>query len=267
MPDPSEAIVAAGYDAVYESTPRSPTLQRLWRENAVGGDFPEELTHISFATVTELRRITEFLRLDAQTQLIDLACGMGAPGIWLARESGASLTGVDISEKAIELAAVQAGEYGIAPRSRFIRGSFSETGLLDQAADAAVTFDALQYAPDKRAAVAEMARVLRPRGRLAFTAFELAPERVASLPVLSTDPVPDYVPLLERAGFTVTACEETPGWQERVTAAYSSIVDNQEALRAEMGDAAITALLSEVTITLQGKPYRRRVLALAEKPA
>ena len=40
-----------------------------------------------------------------------------------------------------------------------------------------MTVDALQYAPNKVQAFAEVARILRPGGRFAFVAFELDPSR------------------------------------------------------------------------------------------
>ena len=40
-----------------------------------------------------------------------------------------------------------------------------------------MTVDALQCAPDKTNALAEVARILRPTGRFAFVAFELDAER------------------------------------------------------------------------------------------
>ena len=54
------------------------------------------------------------------------------------------------------------------------------TGLAEAAAaaDGAISVDALQYAPDKRARLKEAARILRPGGRLVFTAFEVEPQRV-----------------------------------------------------------------------------------------
>jgi hypothetical protein len=125
--------------------------------------------------------------------------------------------------------------------------------------------DALQYAPDKRAAFAEAARALRSAGRLVFTAFELDAGRAAGLPVLGTDPVEDYRSILEESGFEVEAYEEVPGWPEPITSAYSAVLAARDQLTNEIGENAFAALSSEMTVTLEAKPYRRRVLAVAAK--
>jgi ubiquinone/menaquinone biosynthesis C-methylase UbiE len=258
-----EARVAAGYDSVYDRLPQSETFRRIWREHASGIDFPEGFDHISFVTSAEIQRIADMLREGPHAMLVDLACGTGGPGLWLARELGAKLTGVDISDVALDHARDRARQLGLASIAEFSSGSFAATGLPPASADAAVSFDALQYAPDKRAALDEIARVLRPGGRLVFTCFEFAPERVAGLPVLGTDPVDDYAPLLANAGFDVTTYEETPGWNKRLTNAYSAVADARAALIAELAEAGTNALLGEITLTLQLKPYRRRVFASA----
>ena len=125
--------------------------------------------------------------------------------------------------------------------------------------------DALQYAPDKLAAMREAARILGPGGRFVFTVFELDEERVRGLPVLGTDPCGDYRPALEDAGFAIDAYEEAPGWPEPMSSAYRALLDGREALVAEMGEAAVNALSGELTMTLEVKPYRRRVLVVATK--
>jgi hypothetical protein len=116
-------------------------------------------------------------------------------------------------------------------------------------------------------AIDEVARILRPGGRFVFTAYELDPERAAKLPVLGEDPVGDYRPSLINAGLSVDLYEEAPGWPEPMTTTYSALLNAKEPLTQEMGEAAVGALFMEMSMTLQFKPYRRRVLVAATKPA
>jgi hypothetical protein len=66
--------------------------------------------------------------------------------------------------------------------------------------------------------------------------------QIVGLPVLGADPVADHAPLLERAGFEVTACDETPDWRRRVTPMYQALANARPALAAEMGEAACNPL-------------------------
>jgi ubiquinone/menaquinone biosynthesis C-methylase UbiE len=131
------------------------------------------------------------------------------------------------------------------------------------AADGAISVDALQYAPDKRARLKEAARILRPGGRLVFTAFEVEPQRVEGLPVFGVDPVADCQPLMEEQGFAIEFYQETRGWAERVQATYTAVIEAMPVLTSEMGERAASALGSEATFTPHYRPYRRRVLAAA----
>ena len=145
--------------------------------------------------------------------------------------------------------------------------------------DAAMTVDALQYAPDKAAALREFARIIRPgrslaeesrrvavaTGALAFFAFELHPERARGLPLIGDDPVDDYRPLLRDAGFDVLQYEQTPNWHDRLFTAYRAVIDAQDAICHEMGDPATAAILSEITLTLDRDIYGGRVFALARR--
>ena len=263
LQDPN--IVSIGYNAVHGATPDSPTLRRLWHEHAEGPDFPEEFGHISFVTLPQLRRMAADLGLDPSGTLVDLGCGRGGPALWMARETGARLVGVDFSAVAIEQAKVRAAELGMAGQAQFVVGTFADTGLEANVGDGAMSEDALQYVPDKRAAVAEAARILRPGARLVFTAFELDRNRTAGLPVFGVDPVENYRPLLTDGGFIVEAYEEVPGWPEPMTTTYSALLNASGALTQEMGQPAAAALFTELSMTLQQQPYRRRVLAVARR--
>jgi SAM-dependent methyltransferase len=265
MTDTDRSLVEAGYDAVHAAMPGSPTLNRLWREHAAGLDFPEELAHISFVTIAQLQRMADELRLSPGMTLVDLGCGMGGPALWVARHTGAKLVGVDLSAVAVAQATARAAALGLANLASFVVGTFADTGLPQGSADGIMSEDALQYAPDKRSAFSEAARISRRGGRFVFTAFELDPDGVAGLPVIGADPVDDYRPLLEAVGFSVDVYEEVPGWPEPVTATYAAVIAAKDALTAEMGDAAFGALAFEMSLTLERKLYKRRVLAVATK--
>lgn len=260
-------MILDGYDAVYDALPRSATFNRIWRDKAYGGTFPAEFAHIGFLTVGEARRMLQLLDVDSGDVLVDLACGAGGPGLWAAQHSGAQLIGIDPAPAGVAAAGERARRVRLSEWSRFTAGTFERTGLPSQAADAVMSVDAFQYAPDKHAAMAELLRILRPGGRLVLIAFEVDPARVHGVPVLGVDPIADYAPLLARAGFVIEAYEETPGWRERVDGAFSAIVEASDALAAEMGEQAAGGVVAEAMLTVEANPYPRRVLAAARRPA
>lgn len=179
---PDDDIVTSGYDAFYEALPGNETFRRIWARHACGSDFPAGFDHISFLTGPEIDAVLEYLRLPPNATLVDVACGAGGPGLWLAQRSGASLLGVDLSSAGLDWARRRSQSVTMAGSATFIEGSFATTGLASSLADGLVSFDALHYVPDKSATFSEAARVLRPRGRMVFTAFEVEPELVLDLP-------------------------------------------------------------------------------------
>ena len=258
--------VRAGYEAVYTALPRSDTFSRLWRSNAYREEFPAEFAHIGFLTLGEAQRLLALLAPGPGEVVVDVACGTGGPGLWIARQSGASLIGVDPSLAGLAAAGERAARTGLGGRSRFEQGSFEHTGLPGSSADVVMSIEAFQYAPDKRAGLREFARILRPGGRLGLICFEADPARAAGLPILGVDPVNDYRPLLTSAGFDVVAYEETPGWAERAEAAFSAIAAAADTLAAEMGEQASASAVAEAMITLDVQPYPRRILTVASLP-
>ena len=259
--------VLEGYEAVYDALPTSATFERIWRTHAYGADFPEAFAHIGFLTLPEAVRMLGLLDVSENDLLVDVACGAGGPGLWAARQSGASLIGIDPAPSGLAAARRRARATGLTDRAQFEQGTFERTGLADGVGAAVMSIEAFQYAPDKSAALTELFRVLRPGGRVALICFEVDPARAEGLPALGVDPVSDYLPLLDAAGFAVEVYEETAGWEQRVYGAFQAMVDSSQALVDEMGERAAAGALAEAMITVQVKPYPRRVLAVARRPA
>jgi SAM-dependent methyltransferase len=244
---------------------QSPTWRAVWRQHVTGEDYPEEFEHISFLRLASLQRLAEGLALSADDVVVDLACGAGGPGLWVAKHTGAQLIGRDLSPMAVQRAAERVDGLGLTGRAEFAQGSFEQTGLGTGCADAVMTVDALQYAPDKTKAINEVARILRPGGRLGFVAFELDAERLVGIDGVWDDPVGDYRPLLDARGFRVDLYEQISGWEEDVAAGFGAILDQIEALANELGEAAAGSAALEASLTLQLRPYRGHVIAVATR--
>ncbi|HEY6590046.1 MAG TPA: methyltransferase domain-containing protein [Actinomycetota bacterium] len=111
-------------------------------------DLPQEIEPYSFVSVGLLGHVADALGLSPGTTLVDLGCGRGGPGLWLAQARGARLIGVDFSAVAVQQATDRAVLFELAERARFVVGDLAATGLADGAADAVVAIDALHFAAD-----------------------------------------------------------------------------------------------------------------------
>jgi ubiquinone/menaquinone biosynthesis C-methylase UbiE len=91
--------------------------------------------------------------------VLDVACGTAFASAPLA-ERGMSVTGVDLSEPMLARARMRI------PQGTFLRGNAEALPFKDGQFDAALCAQAIHWM-DQRRAVAEMARVVRPGGRVA----------------------------------------------------------------------------------------------------
>ena len=220
----------------------------------------------SFLTWTELRRIARELRIGSRDTFIDLGCGQGGPGLWVARETGAALVGIDLAELGIARAREHAQELGLADRACFEVADIVSTGLPDAIFDGAMSVDTLWAVPDKPAAIREIARILKPGARLAFTNWD----RDLSPPGYLPSPN-DHRPLLEQAGFEVEVYEIQPDAEVQRRAFYERAVATEPTLIEEMGEEGAQKLMFEAKGTLgltDGTDYlahSRRIFVVARK--
>jgi SAM-dependent methyltransferase len=100
--------------------------------------------------------------------VVDVGCGSGNAAL-LAAERGARVTGVDPAERLVEVASAQAAERGL--EAEFVTGEAAALPIPDGAADAVLSVFGAIFAPDARAAAAEMARITAPTGRIVLSAW------------------------------------------------------------------------------------------------
>jgi SAM-dependent methyltransferase len=238
------------YVSVLARQEGSPTMRKIWR-GVYGSDYPEAAEPFGFSTVTEHRILASDLVVAAGGTLVDVGCGRGGPGMWIAQQVRPKrFFGIDVDAGAVAAARRRRAGFQMTGIAEFYVGSSEDTRLAGVSVDGVVSVDVF-WMVDKNAAVGEMARIIRPGGRLAFTTWE--PEGAFR-----------YESLLVEHGFSVVRCEEPDRWRERQSAVYDRILDSAEALQAELGPEAAGVLTDEASRFGPALNEWRRLIVTAE---
>ncbi len=104
--------------------------------------------------------------VDQTTRVLEVGCGVGATACYLAKSYGCRVVGVDLREAMVELARERAQREGVAGQVQFRAASATELPFDDGAFDVVFCESVLSFVDDKRRAVAELARVAAPGGRV-----------------------------------------------------------------------------------------------------
>jgi SAM-dependent methyltransferase len=251
-------ITAEKFDEWFAALGRSKRVAALFRE-ALGSDFPTEVEPNSFVPLAGMRRIATELRVGPGETLVDLACGRGGPGMWVARETGAQLVGVDYSPVAVAQAEARIPLFGLDGRARFLVGRLEATDIADASADAVMCIDAFQFG-DPQATALEIARILRPGARAALTNWrplragdEALPERMRDL---------DVAGALSAANLSVVVNDDEPEWMALMRRTFELARDAGDPGE----DQALANLQDEAERVLPVVDRSQRIFVVAERP-
>jgi SAM-dependent methyltransferase len=152
------------YDAVYGGF--ADRLGATIRAEAFG----EEIGQNSWLTADEHRGFFRLLGLDSSSEVLEVASGSGGPALFMVRETGCRVTGVDLHDDGIAAANSAAAQQGLADRARFRQVDAREPLPFDEAGfDAVVCIDSINHMYERERVLREWHRVLRPGGRVLFT--------------------------------------------------------------------------------------------------
>ncbi|MGH2844338.1 MAG: class I SAM-dependent methyltransferase [Solirubrobacteraceae bacterium] len=105
-------------------------------------------------------------------RVLDVATGTGLVAFELAGRGGCEVVGLDQSEAMLAAAQARlAADPGLADRVRFIHGEAERLPFADSEFDALTFTYLLRYVDDRAATMRELARVLRPGGRIGMVEF------------------------------------------------------------------------------------------------
>lgn len=162
----------------------------------------------------------------AGQRVLDLGCGNAWASAW-AREAGATAVAVDVSPAMLH----KARRRGIAT----LRADMQSLPLADDVFDHVWSMEALYYAPDPDAVLAEARRVLRPGGRLTVL-LDHYEENAAS----HSWPEDTGVPMVLRSEAGWTASLEAAGFGD--VSARRSRTAGGDAWRDEQGSLVLAGV-------------------------
>jgi ubiquinone/menaquinone biosynthesis C-methylase UbiE len=147
-----------------------PLLQMAWGDNFHFGywDGPRDTRTPEEATDRFTDLLAERLRVEPGQRILDVGCGIGRPALRIASTTGTEVLGITISAQQVDQATELAGRENLSDRVEFRCADGMAMPFEDASFDAVLAFESIVHM-DRAKALREMARVLKPGGRLVLT--------------------------------------------------------------------------------------------------
>jgi ubiquinone/menaquinone biosynthesis C-methylase UbiE len=135
-----------------------------WHDRVAGSDALDTPWHRMVQRVLDPSR-----DLDGR-RVLEIACGRGELAAWMAARTRPRLMiAADFSISAVRLARQRLAGVSHDHHVRVMQADAQAIALPSSSVDTAICCETIEHVPDPRAALAELARVLRPGGRLFLT--------------------------------------------------------------------------------------------------
>jgi SAM-dependent methyltransferase len=221
------------------------TATALERARATAYPAAQYVSQEGFMLAGEVRELARQARVGPGVSVLDLCCGAAGPGRMITVESGCRYLGVDCSASALATAQELAGNLPC----RFEQAHLPP--LPEGRFEVVLLLETMLAFPDKVALVREVARVLEPGGRFAFTVEEgrplTEPER-ARMPGADTVwliGLAELTTVLGKAGLTVIWRQEySSSHQAMATALLRCYRADSPRIADEIGTRATAELIT-----------------------
>lgn len=109
------------------------------------------------------KELAKALNVQPGNTLLDIGCGIGGPGRIIARQTGATITGLNISDYQIKRAKALTEKAGLQTKCIYEKGDFCKmTQFQDNSFDGCYAIEATCHSQDPLLVYKEVARVLKP---------------------------------------------------------------------------------------------------------
>src|SRR5215467_12184676 len=129
-----------------------------------------DIGQTSWLTAKEYKSFFSLLNLSSDKKVLEIASGSGGPAVFMVKETGCQLTGIDINKNGIENAERLSFENGLAERMKFNEADASkQLPFSDESFDIIISIDSINHFKDRLEVLKECYRLLKKGGQLLFT--------------------------------------------------------------------------------------------------
>jgi len=237
---PTEATIDTARD-YYDSEEADEFYSTIWGGEDIHVGIYEKTRDIREASRTTVERMAELLGDLPSRHILDIGSGYGGGARKLVADFGARhVTCLNISEVENERNRAFTEKAGLSDRIDVVDGSFDDLPFGDASFDTVWSQDAILHAPDRKAVLDEVARVLKPGGVFIFTdpmqATDLQ-DASALRPIYDRIHLPDlasfgfYRDELGKRGFEEVLIEDR---SEEIGNHYGRVAEELDARRDEL---------------------------------
>jgi len=235
----------------------------------------EDRTPLAEAAQRITRKVVDALGLRPGERVLDAGCGVGAPAILIAQETGARVTGITVSNYELAQAKQKAKDRNLHEQVDFQYADYMALPFADGSFDAVLAVESLQCAPQLDTVLSEFMRVLRPGGRVTVADYTReremsvaeAEEFATSIGINTPPTQRDWIEKLTASGFRVEEHTQCGARVFGMTEKYvDSAVDSREKL-AQFGSDIVVGLEAGLRHFMAPGPDRiGYALVTARKP-
>lgn len=115
--------------------------------------------------------LKEAANISSQDRVLDAGCGVGGAAFYIAKNAGAEVVGISLSQSQVDQANATAQQMGIANKASFSKMDFTKTSFPDESFDVVWACESICHANNKADFITESYRILKKGGRLVLFDF------------------------------------------------------------------------------------------------